>query len=200
MINVLTADDFTEKIFDSGLLTKDLSLTTITDYTTLLAALQAAVTAGTTLLGATTGGINFSDEKEYYDPETDGKVQPIKGDKHITKRTVKITGTLKRLSMQNIKDIIVAADLATESNIETLTPRLDLSDDDYIDELQWFGFKEDNSAIVVVTLQNALQTGGANLAAPNKADATLPFEFTAHATQAASTTIPYTIKEYTPAA
>lgn len=200
MINVLTAADFTEKIFDSGLLTKDLSLTGATDYTTLLAALQAAVTDGTSLLGATTGGVNFSDTPEYYDPETDGKFQPIKGDKHIINRTVKIAGTLKRLSMQNLKDIIVAADLATASNIETLTPRADIDDDDYIDELQWFGFKEDNSAIVVITLSNALQTAGAALAAPNKADASIPFEFTAHAAQATSTTVPYTIKEYTPAA
>ena len=117
---------------------------------------------------------------------------PIKNTRFITDRTIKATGTLVEILSATLKDIIAAADVSTAGDITTITPRADLEDADYIDNLVWIGDLPGDGGLILVEFDNALNTNGLTITVPSKDNATFPFEFTAHQTDPAGV-VPYRI-------
>jgi len=180
MLTALTAATFNNLGFDAGILLKNFDYSSATDAGDLATLVAAAKAAGTTLLGATKGGLNISDVPTYFSPDIDGMRGPIKSARYITDRLIKASGTLVELRSTTLKDIIAAADAATVGDITTITPRADLEDDDYIDNLVWIGDVPGDGGLVLVEFDNALNTNGLTITIPKSDNATFPFEFTAH--------------------
>lgn len=188
MITPIRAETFAKLGFDTGMLLKNFDYSTATDAASLATLAATAKAAGTTLLGATKGGITLTDTPEYHTPTLDGLNGPVKGARHIIGRTVKASGTLVELTGARLKDIIGAADVTVSGNITTITPRASLADADYLTTLVWIG-EMAGEGLVLVKLDNALNTNGFNFTAPTKDNQTYSFEFTAHMTD--PDTVPY---------
>ena len=192
MQNGITQDTYKRLAFDPGILLKNFDYSSATDSAGLATLAAAAKAAGTTLLGATKGGIVINDTPTYFDPDLDGKRGPVKGSKHITDRLIKVTGTLVEITGSIIKDIIAAADTSTSGHITTITPRATLNDADYIDNLVWIGDMP-GGGLILVEFDNALNTNGWTATFPKADNGTYPFEFTAHQSDPDGV-VPYRVK------
>jgi len=182
MLTALSAETFANLQFDAGILLKNLDYSSALDAGDLATLVAAAKSARTTMLGATKGGIVISDVPTYFEPDIDGKRGSIKNTRYIIGRVIKATGTLVELLGASLKDIIAAADVSTSGDITTITPRADLEDGDYIDNLVWIGDLPGDGGLILVEFDNALNTNGLTLTAPKNDNGTYPFEFTAHQT------------------
>jgi hypothetical protein len=195
MLTALSADTFNGLQFDAGILLRNFAYVSATDAGDLATLVAAAKAARTTMLGATKGGIVINDAPTYFNPDVDGMRGPIKNTRFITSRTIKITGTLVEILGAALKDLIAAADVSTSGDITTITPRADLEDADYIDNLVWIGDMPGDGGLILVEIDNALNTNGLTLTAPKNDNGTMPFEFTAHQTDPDGV-VPYRILQF----
>lgn len=179
MITGLRPDSFKKMQLNAGAFIKNFDYSTATDSATLLALVNAAITAGTNLLGATSGGGEFVAKPEIRKIEADGMRSPIIGSQVNDGWTVKLTGTMKEITPQNFADNLMSATKTVSGKKTTIELRNQITDDDYIDSLVWIG---DTSAdgFVLIDLKNALNLIGTTFTFTDKGEGTMPFEFTAH--------------------
>lgn len=179
MITGLRPDSFKKMQLNAGVFIKNFDYSTATDSATLFALINAALAAGTSLVGATSGGGEFVAEPEIRKIEADGMRSPIIGSQVNDGWTVKLTGTMKEITPQNFADNLMSATKTVSGKKTTIELRNQITDDDYIDSLVWIG---DTSAdgFVLIDLKNALNLIGTTFTFTDKGEGTMPFEFTAH--------------------
>lgn len=146
------------------------------------------------IIGATSGGIQFTDTPSYIDfgEDIDNCPKNTKELKELESREVKISGTYVSLTAENAKSLIgLAVKSSTSTSPETVKPR------DYVDasdfEKIWFVYDYGASGLVAIEVNNALSTGGFSVQTGDKSKATHSFEYTAHYSIADSNTPPYTV-------
>ena len=164
------------------------------------------------ILGATTGGVNFTTNPEFTDFGEDIDNVPLntKELKKLDNVTATMSGTFKAADTTLAKTLIGAADV--DASTGKVTPRVDLLDDDFID-VWWVGDYSDvntdgasgsaqAAGFLAIHLINALSTGGFQIQSNNKSKGDFAFEFTGHYSMADITVVPYElyIKAGTPAA
>lgn len=149
----------------------------------------------TGLLGATTGGITFTDNVTYMDfgEDIDNCPKNTKELKQIEEREVTMEGTFVTIDATMAKMLSGAADLATGK----ITPRDNLVDADF-DDLWWVGDYSDkntgaNAGFLAIHLLNALNTGGFKIDSGDKEKGQFSFSFTGHYSINDQTTVPYEI-------
>ena len=137
------------------------------------------------LIGATTGGINFTDTPEYVDfgEDIDNCPKNTLELKKIDSREVKISGTFVTVSATMAKLLMGSAD-ADGNDATHLIPRDNLETTDF-DDVWWVGDYSDkngatNGGYVAVHLKNALNTAGFQIQSTDKAKGQFAFEFTGH--------------------
>lgn len=161
------------------------------------------------ILGATTGGINFTATPSFLDwgEDIDNCPKNTLELKRLEDWEVKLSGTFVTMSDDLAKRLAAAADLASNK----ITPRRDLDLDDFED--MWFigDYSDINSdggtgsaqkaGYIAIHLMNTLSTGGFQIQTGDKAKGQFAFEFTAHFSMDAQDTVPFEIyvKEGTPA-
>lgn len=150
------------------------------------------------LLGATTGGVNFTDSVEYSDfgEDIDNCPKNTLELKKLNSHEVKMSGTFVTLSTTTAKTLAGAADV-DELDASHIIPRNDLATTDFKD-IWWIGDYSDentgdNAGFVAVHLINALSTGGFQIQSSDKAKGQFAFEFTGHYSINAQDTVPYEI-------
>lgn len=150
------------------------------------------------LLGATTGGVNFTDTVEYTDfgEDIDNCPKNMLELKKLDSHEVKMAGTFVTLSASTAKMLAGAADV-DELDSTHIVPRNDLLTTDFVD-LWWIGDYSDqntgdNAGFVAIHLMNALNTGGFQIQSTDKAKGQFAFEFTGHYSMDAQDTVPYEI-------
>lgn len=150
------------------------------------------------LLGATTGGVNFTDSIEYTDfgEDIDNCPKNTLELKKLDSHEVKMSGTLVTIDAATAKLLAGAAD-ADQLDATHIVPRNDLVAADFKD-LWWIGDYSDvntgdNAGFVAVHLLNALNTGGFQIQSTDKGKGQFAFEFTGHYSMAAQDTVPYEI-------
>lgn len=150
------------------------------------------------LLGATTGGINFSDTIEYSDlgEDIDNCPKNTKELKKVNSRDVKMGGTFVTVSASMGKMLSAVADI-DEDNATHIIPRADLEQSDFSD-LWWVGDYSDintgdNAGFLAIHLKNALNTNGFNIQSTDKGKGQFAFEFTGHYSIEAQDEVPYDI-------
>ena len=150
------------------------------------------------IIGATSGGIKFSATPTYSDfgEDIDNCPKNMMELKRLDSVEVKISGTFVTMNKENARRLMAAADIDT-SNSTKITPRNDLSVDDFAD-LWWVGDYSDkngakNGGFVAIHVMNALNTGGFQLQTGDKSKTQFPFEFTGHSSIAAQDVVPYEV-------
>ena len=147
------------------------------------------------ILGATSGGINFTATPEFMDfgEDIDNCPKNMKELKKLDTWDIKMTGTYVTVNPDLVKSLIGAADVSTEK----ITPRTDLKDEDFQDI--WFVGDysdkngETNGGFCAVHMMNALSTTGFSIQTTDKAKGQFAFEYTAHFSMSAQTTVPFEV-------
>lgn len=150
------------------------------------------------LLGATTGGVNFTDTVEYTDfgEDIDNCPKNTLELKKLDSHEVKMSGTFVTVSAALAKLLAGAADV-DDLDATHIVPRNDIETTDF-DDIWWIGDYSDvntgsNAGFVAIHMLNALNTGGFQLQSTDKAKGQFAFEFTGHYSMSAQDTVPYEI-------
>lgn len=149
---------------------------------------------------ATNDGSEFTAEPEFEDfgEDVDNVPANTKELKVLTYVNVTLSGTGKTVDGPVLKALMGAADITTTNGVTKVTPRADLTDDDFLDELWWVGDYSDhngatNGGFLAIKLINALSTGGFSFQSNNKGKADIDYEFTGHYTIQDMTVVPYEV-------
>lgn len=130
------------------------------------------------IIGATSGGVNFTDTPTYTDfgEDIDNCPKNTKELKELDSREVKISGTYVSMTIEQNTDLIGAADY------DAKTGKITIRDEVTVDDFKtiWFIFDYGNGGVIAIKINNALSTGGFAVQTTEKAKATYAFEYTAH--------------------
>lgn len=150
------------------------------------------------ILGATSGGINFSAVPEFTDfgEDIDNCPKNTKELKKIDSWTITLSGTFATMKTSLAKTLMGAADIDTTDTTK-ITPRVDLADGDF-DNIWFVGDYSDkngatNGGFIAIKMSNALSTGGFQIQTSDKEKGKFSFEFTAHFSISAQETVPFEV-------
>ena len=150
------------------------------------------------ILGATTGGINFTATPSFTDfgEDIDNCPKNMKELKKLDSWEVKLTGTFITANTSLIALLMGAGDVGTPDTTK-VTPRVDVASTDFKD--LWFVCDysdkngENNGGFCAIKIINALSTGGFSMQSADKGKAQFSFEFTGHVSMSAQTVVPFEV-------
>lgn len=147
------------------------------------------------IIGATSGGVNFTASPEYsdYGEDIDNCPKNMMELKKLDSWEAKMSGTFVSVSADLAKALIGAAD-ATEGHI---VPRNDILTTDFKD-IWWVGDYSDqnsgeNAGFCAIHLKNALSTAGFQIQSTDNGKGTFSFEFTGHYSMDAQDEVPFEV-------
>ena len=159
---------------------------------------SSATVEDSNILGATSGGVSFSDTPTYRDfgDDIDNCLENTKELKRIESRIIKMLGTFVTVNTARAKSLIAAADIDSMDGTK-ITPRDTLAAADFSD-IWWVGDYSDkngatNGGYIAIHLKNALSTGGFSIQSGDKAKGQFAFEYTAHYSISNTDAVPYEI-------
>ena len=151
-----------------------------------------------TILGATSGGINFTATPSYTDlgDDIDNCPKNMMELKKLDSWEAKMSGTFLTVNTAQAKSLLAAADVGG-SDTTKVTPRNDVAPTDF-DDIWWIGDYSDkngatNGGYIAIHMMNALSTGGFQIQSGDKAKGQFAFEYTAHYSMDAADTVPFEI-------
>ena len=157
---------------------------------------ETATVADESIIGATTGGVNFTATPTFsdYGEDIDNCPKNMKELKKLDYWDVKASGTFVTMTTATAKSLIAAADIGS-SDTTKVTPRNDLAQADFSD-IWIVGDYSDkngdtNGGFIAIHMMNALSTGGFQIKTADKAKGQFAFEYTAHYSMAAQDTVPF---------
>lgn len=148
-----------------------------------------------TILGATSGGTKLTIEPEILDIEVDGVLVKAKGLTHKVGETARIETNLIELSANYFKDTIIGkVGTSADTRFDLIESNNRITDDNYIENLAYVGFKTDGTPIIVL-FDYAMCTTGLELEGKNKESAVVPATFDCYAPleDGQTDTLPYHI-------
>ena len=159
---------------------------------------SSATVSDEAIIGATTGGINFTATPTYIDfgEDIDNCPKNMKELKKLDSWEVKCSGTFVTIDTAVAKSLIGAADIG-QSDTTKVTPRNDLAQSDF-DDIWIVGDYSDkngdtNGGFIAIHMMNALSTGGFQIKTEDKAKGQFAFEYTAHYSMSAQGTVPFEV-------
>lgn len=157
---------------------------------------SSATVSEESIIGATTGGINFTATPTYTDfgEDIDNCPKNMKELKKLDSWEVKCSGTFVTVDTAVAKSLIGAADIGSTDTTK-VTPRNDLAQADFSD-IWIVGDYSDkngdtNGGFIAIHMMNALSTGGFQIKTADKAKGQFAFEYTAHYSMSAQDTVPF---------
>lgn len=178
MVTGLTPTTYENVQLNAGVFLKNFDYSAITDADGLVDAVIAALESREGVLGATRGGGTFTCTPSIRSIEADGKRSEFVGSSMNDGWTVRLSTTLLEITPENFKDALMCADIATNGTVKTVTIRRDITAEDYIEKLCWVG--DTAKGMMLIELDNALNTDGASFTFTDKGEGTLPVNFLAH--------------------
>lgn len=149
------------------------------------------------IIGATSGGVNFSDTPSFIDfgEDIDNCPKNTMELKRIDDREVTMSGTFLTVSTAVVKRLMGAADIDSTDTTKII-PRDDLTTTDF-DEVWWVGDYSDkngtNGGFIAIKLMNALNTAGFQIKSGDKAKGQFAFSFLGHYSIEAQSVVPYEV-------
>lgn len=150
------------------------------------------------ILGATSGGVNFTDAPEYtdYGEDIDNCPKNMLELKKLNKHEVTMSGTFITMDAQTAQTLAGAAVIDPNDNTHII-PMNDLKKTDF-KSIWWIGDYSDvntgdNAGFIAIHMMNALNTGGFQIQSGDNAKGQFAFTFTGHYSMDAQTTVPYEI-------
>lgn len=152
----------------------------------------------TDIVGATTGGVNFSATAEYTDfgEDIDNCPNNMKELKRKGYTTATCSGNFVTVDPKAAADLVGGADIDDDTHI---VPRNDLKDEDFKDlwivgdysDVNEDGKSEGKAGFIAIHMMNTLSTGGFQIQTTKNGKGQFAFEFTAHYSMAAQDKVPF---------
>ena len=156
---------------------------------------ESATVADESIIGATTGGINFTATPTYTDfgEDIDNCPKNMKELKKLDAWEISLSGTYVTVDANAVKALVGAADVSGNK----ITPRNDLKLTDFTD-VWWVGDYSDqngetNGGFVAIHMMNALSTGGFAIQSSDNGKGNFAFTYTAHYSMDAQDTVPFEV-------
>ena len=150
------------------------------------------------ILGATTGGINFSSNPEFTDfgEDVDNIPNNTKELKHLNAFDPQMSGTFLTCTPSLAKKLVGAADIDSQNTTKVI-PRAELLSSDFTD-VWWIGDYSDvntgdSAGYLAIHLMNALNTAGFQIQSTKDQKGQLAFEFHGHYSIASQDVVPFEI-------
>lgn len=147
---------------------------------------ENATLSASAIVGATSGGVNFTATPSFTDlgDDIDNCPKNMKELKRLDSWEVKASGTFVTVTAELGGMLTGPADVAGSK----ITPRNDLAESDFTDlwwvgdysEVNEDGSKSGKAGFIAVHMMNALSTGGFQIQSGDKSKGQFAFEFTAH--------------------
>ena len=156
---------------------------------------ETATVANESIIGATTGGVNFAANPTFSD-QGDGIDNCPKNMMELKKLDywdINMSGTYVTVDANAVKALVGAADVSGNK----ITPRNDLKLTDFTD-VWWVGDYSDqngetNGGFVAIHMMNALSTGGFAIKSSDNGKGNFAFTYTAHYSIDAQDTVPFEV-------
>ena len=175
-------DTFKNLQLNAGVLLSDFNPTT-------------AQVANESIIGATTGGVNFTATPTFsdYGEDIDNCPKNMKELKKLDAWEISLSGTYVTVDANAVKALVGAADVSGNK----ITPRNDLKLTDFTD-VWWVGDYSDqngetNGGFVAIHMMNALSTGGFAIKSSDNGKGNFAFTYTAHYSMSAQDTVPFEV-------
>ena len=156
---------------------------------------EDATVANKNIIGATTGGVNFTAVPAFsdYGEDIDNCPKIMMDLKKLESWDINMSGTYVTVDVNAVKSLVGAADVEGEK----ITPRNDISLEDYKD-VWWVGDYSDqngetNGGYVAIHMMNALSTGGFAIQSSDNGKGNFAFTYTAHYSMDAQDTVPFEV-------
>ena len=156
---------------------------------------ESATVANESIIGATTGGINFTATPTFsdYGEDIDHCPKNMKELKKLDSWEISLSGTYVTVDANAVKALVGAADVSGNK----ITPRNDLKLTDFAD-VWWVGDYSDqngetNGGFVAIHMMNALSTGGFAIKSSDNGKGNFAFTYTAHYSIDAQDTVPFEV-------
>ena len=156
---------------------------------------ESATVANESIIGATTGGINFTATPTFsdYGEDIDNCPKNMKELKKLDAWEISLSGTYVTVDANAVKALVGAADVSGNK----ITPRNDLKLTDFTD-VWWVGDYSDqngetNGGFVAIHMMNALSTGGFAIQSSDNGKGNFAFTYTAHYSMSAQGTVPFEV-------
>lgn len=158
------------------------------------------VTTPAKTIGATSGGGSFTAIPTFRNifEDLDGARGVYKGGQVIDTWEIKMTTTIKEMTAENLKLALAAADTtaASSGKYDTTVARLEVKEEDYLDNFCFIGTINGQDTPVIVEMKNVLNMSGLNLTVADKATGSVSLELQAHFDLSKPDEVPFKI--YTP--
>lgn len=141
------------------------------------------------LHGATSGGVSVLIEQTYRDIEVDGTSHmKVKGNKVLEAANGTVTANMKEITAESIRKTLNGTIRAANTgeapeNYMVVQSKRNVDDDDYVDNIAVVGTLSGTNEPIVIILDNALCTSGAELSTEDNAEAVMEQVYEAHATE-----------------
>ena len=156
---------------------------------------STATVANEAIIGATTGGVNFTATPTFsdYGEDVDNCPKNMKELKKLDSWEISLSGTYVTVDANAVKALVGAADVSGNK----ITPRNDLKLTDFTD-IWWVGDYSDqngetNGGFVAIHMMNALSTGGFAIKSSDNGKGNFAFTYTAHYSMDAQDTVPFEV-------
>ena len=156
---------------------------------------ESATVANESIIGATTGGVNFTATPTFsdYGEDIDNCPKNMKELKKLDSWEISLSGTYVTVDANAVKALVGAADVSGNK----ITPRNDLKLTDFTD-VWWVGDYSDqngetNGGFVAIHMTNALSTGGFAIKSSDNGKGNFAFTYTAHYSMSAQDTVPFEV-------
>jgi hypothetical protein len=147
------------------------------------------------IIGATSGGVNFTATPSFIDfgDGIDNCPKNMKELKRLDSWDITMGGTFITVDSDVAKMLVAAADVSGEK----LTPRNEIKDTDFAD-LWWVGdYSSENGetkgGFIAIHMMNTLSTGGFTIQSSDNSKGSFAFTFTAHFSMDKQDVVPFEI-------
>ena len=156
---------------------------------------ESATVANESIIGATTGGVNFTATPTFsdYGEDIDNCPKNMMELKKLDSWEISMSGTYVTVDANAVKSLVGAADASGNK----ITPRNDVLLSDFTD-IWWVGDYSDkngetNGGFVAIHMMNALSTGGFAIQSSDNGKGNFAFTYTAHYSMSAQDTVPFEV-------
>lgn len=156
---------------------------------------ESATVANESIIGATTGGVNFTATPTFsdYGEDIDNCPKNMMELKKLDAWEISMSGTYVTVDANAVKSLVGAADASGNK----ITPRNDVLLSDFTD-IWWVGDYSDkngetNGGFVAIHMMNALSTGGFAIQSSDNGKGNFAFTYTAHYSMSAQDTVPFEV-------
>ena len=156
---------------------------------------ESATVANESIIGATTGGVNFTATPTFsdYGEDIDNCPKNMMELKKLDSWEISMSGTYVTVDANAVKSLVGAADASGNK----ITPRNDVLLSDFTD-VWWVGDYSDkngetNGGFVAIHMMNTLSTGGFAIQSSDNGKGNFAFTYTAHYSMDAQDTVPFEV-------